>query len=62
VILAVLNHAYCVGERSSRRIERRLVGLPGGGANQQPEHATLTPFRGRHQAAIAGLFTQVLTL
>ena len=30
--------------------------------NQQPDHATLARFRGRHQEAIAGLFTQVLGL
>jgi transposase len=65
VILAVLLYAYCVGERSSRRIERRLVedvAFRVVGANQQPDHATLARFRARHQAAIAGLFAQVLAL
>jgi transposase len=65
VILALLIYAYCVGERSSRRIERRLVedvAFRVVGANQQPDHATLARFRARHQDAIAGLFAQVLAL
>jgi transposase len=65
VILAVLLYAYCVGERSSRRIERRLVedvAFRVVGANQQPDHATLARFRARHEQAIAGLFAQVLGL
>jgi transposase len=65
VILAVLIYAYCVGERSSRRIERRLVedvAFRVVAANQQPDHATLARFRARHQEAIAGLFSQVLGL
>ena len=64
-ILAVLLYAYCVGERSSRRIERRLVddvAFRVVSANQQPDHATLARFRARHQDAIAGLFAQVLAL
>jgi transposase len=65
VVLAVLVYAYCVGERSSRRIERRMVddvAFRVVGANQQPDHATLARFRARHQEAIAGLFAQVLGL
>jgi transposase len=65
VILAVLVYGYCVGERSSRRIERRLfedVAFRVVGANQQPDHATLARFRARHEQAIAGLFAQVLGL
>jgi transposase len=65
MILAVLLYAYCVGERSSRRIERRLVedvAFRVTAGNQQPDHATLARFRARHQEAIAGLFAQVLAL
>jgi transposase len=65
VMLAILLYAYCVGERSSRRIERRLVDDVAFGvvaANQQPDHATLARFRARYQTAIAGLFAQVLAL
>ena len=63
--LAVLLYAYCVGERSSRRIERRLredVAFRVVSANQQLDHATLARFRRRHAEAIAELFSQVLGL
>lgn len=65
MMLSVLLYAYCTGERSSRRIERRLVedvALRVVAANQQPDHATLARFRRRHQVAIAALFGQVLGL
>jgi transposase len=65
MMLAVLLYAYCTGERSSRRIERRLVedvAYRVVAANQQPDHATIARFRARHQEAIAGLFGQVLGL
>jgi transposase len=65
MMLGVLVYAYCTGERSSRRIERRLVedvAFRGLAVNQCPDHATLARFRRRHQAAIAGLFGQVLAL
>src|SRR5271156_1319575 len=65
LVLAVLIYSYCVGERSSRRIEQRLVddvGFHVVGANQRLDHATLARFRGRHADAIAELFGQVLGL
>lgn len=65
MMLAVLLYAYSTGERSSRRVERRLVedvAFRVVAANQQPDHATLARFRARHQDAIAGLFGQVLGL
>ena len=61
----MLVYAYCVGERSSRRIERRLVedvAFRVVGANQLLDHATLARFRRRHCEAIAELFGQVLGL
>ncbi|MCF6390879.1 transposase [Mycobacterium sp. MBM] len=64
-MLSVLLYAYCTGERSSRRIERRLVedvAVRVVAANQRPDHATLARFRRRHQDAIAALFGQVLGL
>ena len=64
-MLAVLLYAYCTGERSSRRIERRLVedvAFRVLAANQNPDHATLARFRRRHQDAIAEVFGQVLGL
>jgi transposase len=63
LMLGVLLYAYCTGERSSRRIERRLVedvAYRVVAANQLPDHATLARFRRRHQDAIAALFVQVL--
>jgi transposase len=64
-MLAVLLYAYCTGERSSRRIERRLVddvAFRVLAANQAPDHATLARFRRRHQEAIAEVFGQLLGL
>ena len=64
-MLAVLLYAYCSGERSSRRIERRCVedvAYRVLAANQHPDHATLARFRQRHEEAIADLFAQVLGL
>lgn len=65
MMVGVLVYAYCVGERSSRRIERRLsedVAFRVVAANQAPDHATLARFRRNHEEAIAGLFSQVLGL
>ncbi|MEI2826417.1 MAG: transposase [Dermatophilaceae bacterium] len=65
LLLGVLVYAYCVGERSSRRIEKRLVedvAYRVLASNQQPDHATIARFRVEHQDAIAGLFGQVLAL
>ncbi len=65
LMLGVLLYAYCTGERSSRRIERRLVedvAYRVLAANQSPDHATVARFRRRHQDAIAELFGQVLGL
>ncbi len=65
MMLAVLIYAYCTGERSSRRIERRLVedvAFRVVAANQQPDHATIARFRATHESAIASLFGQVLAV
>ncbi len=65
MMVGVLLYAYCAGERSSRRIERRLcedVAFRVVAANQQPDHATLARFRRNHQEAIGELFAQVLGL
>lgn len=65
MMLALLVYAYCVGERSSRRIEKRLVedvAFRVVAANQQPDHATIARFRANHEAAIAGLFGQILAV
>ena len=58
MMLALLLYAYAVGERSSRRIERRCeddVAFRVITANQVPDHATIARFRVRHERALAAL-------
>jgi transposase len=65
MMVALLLYAYCVGERSSRVIERRCaedVAFRVVAANQLPDHATIARFRVTHQDALADLFGQVLAL
>jgi len=65
MMVTLLAYAYCVGERSSRGIERRCredVAFRVICANQVPDHATVARFRVRHQDALADLFGQVLGL
>lgn len=65
MMLTLLLYSYAVGERSSRRIERRCVeDVPSRVicAGQVPDHATIARFRARHQDALAGAFTAVLAL
>src|SRR5918993_2044761 len=65
MMVALLVYAYAIGERSSRRIERRC--REDGAfrvitANQAPDHATIARFRVRHERALSELFGQVLGL
>jgi transposase len=65
MMVALLVYAYCIGERSSRKIERRCredVAFRVITANQVPDHATIARFRVRHEAALGDLFGQVLAL
>jgi transposase len=65
MMVTLLAYAYCVGERSSRGIERRCredVAFRVICANQIPDHATIARFRVRHQEALADLFGGVLGL
>jgi transposase len=65
LLTAVLLYAYCVGLRSSRAIERACVtdvALRVIAAQQRPDHCTISRFRARHSAQLAGLLGQVLTL
>ena len=65
MMVALLLYAYAIGERSSRRIERRCVEDVAARvicANQAPDHTTIARFRQRHEAALAGLFGEVLAL
>jgi transposase len=63
MMVALWLYAYCVGEQSSRRIERRCVedvAFRVIAANQRPDHCTLARFRQNHAEALSGLFAQVL--
>ncbi len=65
MMVALLLYSYALGERSSRKIERRCVeDVPTRVicANRAPDHATISRFRARHQDALAETFTQVLQL
>jgi transposase len=65
LLVGVLVYAYCIGDRSSRLIERRLmedVAYRVVAANARPDHATIARFRADHEEPLVGLFTQVLAL
>ena len=65
MMVALLLYAYAIGERSSRRVERRCVEDVATRvicANQVPDHTTIARFRQRHETALAGLFGEVLAL
>jgi transposase len=65
MMVTLLLYAYAIGERSSRRIERRCVEDVAARvicANQRPDHTTIARFRQRHETALAGLFGEVLAL
>src|SRR3954470_6952966 len=65
MMVALLLYVYAIGERSSRRIERRCledVATRVICANQTPDHTTIARFRQRHESALAGLFGEVLAL
>jgi transposase len=65
MMVALVLYAYAVGERSTRKIERRCVedvAFRVIAANLAPDHATIARFVVRHQGALAGLFSQVLAL
>src|SRR5215204_2556448 len=65
MMVALFVYAYALGERSSRRMERRChddVAFRVITANRAPDHATIARFRVRHEAPIADLFGEVLGL
>src|SRR4051794_1765186 len=65
MMVALLLYVYAIGERSSRRIERRCIEDVAARvicANQAPDHTTIARFRQRHEAALAALFGDVLGL
>src|SRR3954453_18677764 len=65
MMVALLLCCYALGERSSRRIERRCVedvAIRVICANQAPDHTTIARFRQRREGALAELFGEVLAL
>jgi hypothetical protein len=65
MMVALLLYAYARGNRSSRGIERECVEDVAYRvicANLVPDHSTIAEFRKRHEAALAGLFGEVLSL
>lgn len=65
MMVALLLYAYCLGERSARRIERRCredVAFRVICANQVPDHTTIARFRKDHQQALADCFEGILGL
>ncbi len=65
MMVALLVYSYALGERSSRRIERRCVEDVATRvicANRAPDHTTIARFRQRQEAALAELFGEVLWL
>src|SRR3954465_4955403 len=65
MMVALLLYCYAIGERSSRRLERRCVEDVATRvicANRAPDHTTIARFRPRHETALAGLLGEVLAL
>lgn len=65
MMVALLLYVYAIGERFSRRVERRCledVAVRVIAANQAPDHTTIARFRQRHEAALGELFGEVLAL
>ena len=65
MMVTLLLYGYAIGERSSRRLERRCVEDVATRvicANQAPDHTTIARFRQRHETALAELFGEVLAL
>src|SRR5919197_2506394 len=65
MVVALLLYSYAIGERSSRRIERRCVEDVATRvicANQALDHTTIARFGQRHETRLAELFGEVLAL
>jgi transposase len=65
MMVALLTYGYCVGVRSSRKLEQATwndVGFRVISANQHPDHDTIAVFRRRHAQRLTELFVQVLRL
>ena len=65
MVVALLLYSYARGVRSARKIERACeedVAFKMIAMMERPDHATIARFVERHEAALAGLFGQVLGL
>ncbi len=65
MMVSLLLYAYCMGERSSRKIERACetdVAFRVMAANTKPDHSTIARFRGNNLKQLEKLFTQILRL
>ena len=65
MMVALLLYAYCVGERSSRQIERLCetdVAFRVVAANQRPDYTTICRFRQENEQKLEELFVAVLRL
>ncbi len=65
MMTTLLLYAYCVGERSSRRIERlceRDIAFRVITANRVPDYSTISRFRQENREILEGLFVEILRL
>lgn len=65
MMLKLLFYGYCVGIRSSRRIEQKTyedVAFRALSCDSHPDHSRISDFRKRHLRAISRLFVQVLEI
>lgn len=65
MMVRVWLYAYCVGIRSSRKVERALhenIGFRVLSGDQQPKYWALNEFRRRHMKALSDLFVQTIQL
>lgn len=65
LMVSLLLYGYCVGERSSRQIERLCetdVAFRVIAANLKPDHATIARFRRNHRVELNHLFVEILRL
>ena len=65
MLTRLLLYGYCVGVRSSRRIEKATyddLAFRYLAADQHPDHDTIAHFRREHLAELGGLFVQALRL
>src|SRR3989304_763440 len=65
MMVSLLLYAYCLGERSSRRIEwlcEKDIAFRVISANQKPDHSTINRFRQENEKELEGIFTSVLRL